>query len=88
MIESVFESVYLFKDDLDFVSNLLEKYTSNDNTDKTDKTELLIQNISRINRKLNKVLPKSIASHYHINGERRGNYKIALDRELVDIRRL
>ena len=85
MIESVFDSVYLFKDDLDFVSNLLEKYTSNDNT---DKTELLIQNISRINRKLNKVLPKSIASHYHINGKRRENYGIALDRELVDISRL
>ena len=85
IIESVFDSVYLFKDDLDFVSNLLEKYTSNDNT---DKTELLIQNISRINRKLNNVLPKSIASHYHINGERGENYGIALNRELVDISRL
>jgi hypothetical protein len=82
LIERVFESIYEHKEDLDVASELVEKYTSIENS------TLLIQNISRINRKLDKILPRSIASHYHILGDRGENYKIALDRELVDISRL
>jgi hypothetical protein len=82
LIEHVFESIYLHIDDLDVTSNFLNKLRSD------KKTNYLNSNISKINSKLSKILPRSIASNYHITGERGERYKIELDRELVDISRL
>jgi len=82
LIEHVFESVYLHIDDLDVTTNFLNKLRSD------KKTNYLNSNISKINSKLSKILPRSIASNYHITGERGERYKIELDRELVDISRL
>ena len=79
MFKKVLETVYTFKNDLDFVPDLIEKYTS------IEKTTLLIQNISRINRKLNKVIPSNIVSNYLIDGQSGENYCISLDRSLVDL---
>ena len=82
IFKNILETVYTFKIDSDFIPDLIEKYTS------IEQTTLLIQNISRINRKLNKVIPSNIVSKYQIDGQSGEKYKIGLDRELVDIRRL
>ena len=79
IFKNILETVYTFKNDLDFVSNLIEKYTS------IEQTTLLIQNISRINRKLKKVIPSNIVSKYQIDGQSGENYRISLDRDLVDL---
>ena len=79
IFKNILETVYTFKNDIDFIPDLIEKYTS------IEQTTLLIQNISRINRKLKKVIPNNIVSKYHIEGQSGENYRISLDRDLVDL---
>ena len=79
IFKNILETVYTFKNDIDFVPDLIKKYTS------IEQTTLLIQNISRINRKLNKVIPSNIVSKYQIDGQSGENYRISLDRNLVDL---
>ena len=78
IIENTFESFYIKKSD-DFINSKIKNYTS------IEKSTLLIQNISRINRKLMKVIPSNIVSNYLIDGQSGENYCISLDRNLVDI---
>jgi hypothetical protein len=88
MIVNVFENVYLYKKNPELEGEELEEYLFEQFLPSKRREKLLTENISNINKKLNKVLPKSIAAKYHISGSRGEKYKIELDRELVDIRRL
>ena len=78
IIENTFSSLYITKSD-DFINSKIQNYTS------IEKSTLLIQNISRINKKLMKVIPSNIVSNYLIDGQSGENYCIKLDRDLVDL---
>ena len=78
IIENTFSSLYITKSD-DFINSKIQNYTS------IEKSTLLIQNISRINKKLIKVIPSNIVSNYLIDGQSGENYRISLDRDLVDL---
>jgi hypothetical protein len=78
LLWSIFNDVFLNKSD-EAIEELISKYSDGMNVD------LLYQNVSRINRKLTKILPSTIVNKYLITGERNGDYKISLNRELVDM---
>ena len=78
IIENTFRSFYLTKSE-DYIDLKIKNYTS------IDKATLLIQNISRINKKLSKLIPSNIVSNYLIDGQSGENYCISLDRNLVDL---
>jgi hypothetical protein len=77
VLYKIFSNVYVKKDD-DEIDELISRYSDG------MKVDLLYQNIARINRKLTKILPSTIVNKYLIKGERNGDYKISLNRELVD----
>lgn len=81
IINKVFHNIYLSKSD-NFVENKVKNYISIENS------TLLNENISKINGKLRKVLPDNIISNYLIDGKPSENYRISLDRSLVDLSRL
>jgi hypothetical protein len=64
--------------DDDAIDEYVNKYTSIFNNN------LLTQNISRINKKLELVIPQQICDDYKINGERSKRYSIPLNRDFVD----
>lgn len=78
IIQKTFDSFYTSKSD-EFIASKIQNYTS------IEKSTLLIQNISRINKKLMKVIPSNIVSNYLIDGQSGENYHISLDRDLVDL---
>jgi hypothetical protein len=58
----------------------VEKYTSIENTN------LITQNITRINKKLASLIPESIVDQYQILGTRQEPYSVSLNREMVDLK--
>ena len=78
VLYKIFSNVYVKKDE-DEIDELISRYSDG------MKVDLLYQNIARINRKLTKILPSTIVNKYLIKGERNGDYKISLNRELVDM---
>ena len=78
VLYKIFSNVYFNKDD-DEIDELISRYSNG------MKVDLLYQNTARINRKLTKILPSTIVNKYLITGERNGDYKISLNRELVDM---
>ena len=81
LIDKVFRSVYLSKSE-DFINAKIKSYTS------IDGPYLVNQNISRINKKLSYLIPKSIIDFYKIEGQPGENYRIYLNRNLVDLSRM
>ena len=78
VLYKIFSNVYFNKDE-DEIDELISRYSNG------MKVDLLYQNLARINRKLTKILPSTIVNKYLITGERNGDYKISLNRELVDM---
>jgi hypothetical protein len=78
LLWAIFNDVFLNKSD-EAIEELISRYSDG------MKVDLLYQNIARINRKLTKILPSTIVNKYLIKGERNGDYKISLNRELVDM---
>lgn len=75
--EEIVHSIYIKSDDAK-IDALVEKYTS------VFKDGLVNQNINRINTKLTLQLPQPILDQYLIQGNRKDEYGIKLDRTLVN----
>jgi hypothetical protein len=75
---NIFRSVYFSKDD-DIINHLISTYTGN------NRGKLLIENLTKINKKLIQLLPSTIVNKYLVLGKKNENYKISLNRDLVDL---
>ena len=78
LLDKIFNNIYQYKED-DFIEKIISTYTG------AKRAKLLVENFTYINKKLTKVLPSTILDKYLINSEPNGNYKISLNRELVDM---
>jgi hypothetical protein len=78
-LESIVRGYYINWDD-DKIDEFVEKYTSIENTN------LITQNITRINKKLASLIPESIVDQYQILGTRQEPYSVSLNREMVDLK--
>jgi hypothetical protein len=76
--KNIFRSVYFSKDD-DIINHLISTYTGN------NRGKLLIENLTNINKKLIQLLPSTIVNKYIVLGKKNENYKISLNRDLVDL---
>jgi hypothetical protein len=78
-LESIVRGYYISWED-DKIEEFVEKYTSIENTN------LITQNITRINKKLASLIPESIVEQYQILGTRQEPYSVSLNREMVDLK--
>ncbi len=78
LFHRVFNGFYAYKSD-DFIEDQITMYSSEENK------ELITQNISKINKKIRKVIPEGICDQYLIQKGKGDRLMIKLDRSRVDL---